>query len=229
MTVAVLALVSRSGLRGPMARDVEVSPLGRSGALVVGGIAATAVALVTASTLDAPLGTTTLACGLLVFALAAIRDRAAFAPVLRNVSWPVLFLVAGLFVLVQGLDVTGALEGTRRLAEATVALRPMLANLSAAFVTAAASNLINNLPAGLIAGAAVASLHDHVSFRSAVAIGIDLGPNLSVTGSLATVLWLMALRREKIEVTAWAFLRAGALVMPPALVLAVVGLSLVAR
>jgi arsenical pump membrane protein len=33
-------------------------------------------------------------------------------------------------------------------------------------------------------------------------IGIDLGPNLSVTGSLATILWLVALRRQKIEVTA---------------------------
>jgi arsenical pump membrane protein len=138
-------------------------------------------------------------------------------------------LVAGLFVLVQGLDVTGALEATRHIARAAVGLPATLANLAAAAVTAAASNLINNLPAGLIAGSAVASLHDHTAFRSAVAIGIDLGPNLSVTGSLATVLWLMALRREKIEVTAWTFLRAGVFVMPPALVLAVLGLSLTSR
>jgi len=51
-------------------------------------------------------------------------------------------------------------------------------------------------------------------------IGVDLGPNLSVTGSLATILWLVALRREKVEVSAWHFLKLGALVMPPALVLA---------
>jgi hypothetical protein len=41
-------------------------------------------------------------------------------------------------------------------------------------------------------------------------IGVDLGPNLSVTGSLATILWLVTLRREKIEVTAWRFLTIGA-------------------
>jgi arsenical pump membrane protein len=228
-TATVLALVSRSGLRGAMQSDVDVSPLGRSGALVVAGIVLTAIALVTASTFDAPLGVTTLACGAIVFVLAAIRDRASFAPVLRAVSWPVLLLVAGLFVLVQGLDVTGALEVTRRLAETAPALPSTLANLGAAAVTAGASNLINNLPAGLIAGSAVASLHNHDAFRSAVAIGIDLGPNLSVTGSLATVLWLVALRREEIEVTAWTFLRAGVFVMPPALVLAVLGLSLTAR
>jgi arsenical pump membrane protein len=49
-------------------------------------------------------------------------------------------------------------------------------------------------------------------------IGVDLGPNLSVTGSLATILWLVALRRERVEVGTWNFLRLGALVMPPALI-----------
>ena len=57
----------------------------------------------------------------------------------------------------------------------------------------------------------------------AIAIGIDLGPNLSVTGSLATILWLTALRREGLHVSAWAFLKLGALVMPPALALAIAG------
>ena len=66
----------------------------------------------------------------------------------------------------------------------------------------------------------------HQAFRAAVAIGIDLGPNLSVTGSLATVLWLIALRRERIEVSAWSFLRVGALVMPPALLLALESIAL---
>ena len=51
-------------------------------------------------------------------------------------------------------------------------------------------------------------------------IGVDLGPNFSVTGSLATILWLVALRRQKIEVTAWRFLQIGALVTPPALIAA---------
>ena len=54
--------------------------------------------------------------------------------------------------------------------------------------------------------------------RAAVLIGVDLGPNLSVTGSLATILWLTALRREGIPGQRWRFLKLGALVMPPALV-----------
>jgi arsenical pump membrane protein len=54
-----------------------------------------------------------------------------------------------------------------------------------------------------------------------VLIGVNLGPNLSVTGSLATILWLIALRREKVEITPWEFLRYGIVLMPTALLLSV--------
>ena len=39
----------------------------------------------------------------------------------------------------------------------------------------------------------------------AVVIGVDLGPNLPITGSLATILWLLALRKEKVSVSFWSF------------------------
>jgi arsenical pump membrane protein len=60
--------------------------------------------------------------------------------------------------------------------------------------------------------------------RSAVLIGVDLGPNLSITGSLATILWLVALRREGLPVSAWSFLKVGALVMTAALLGALGGM-----
>jgi arsenical pump membrane protein len=59
----------------------------------------------------------------------------------------------------------------------------------------------------------------------AILIGVDLGPNLSVTGSLATILWLIALRREGENVTLLRFLRIGVIVMPPALLLSLLALS----
>jgi arsenical pump membrane protein len=45
-----------------------------------------------------------------------------------------------------------------------------------------------------------------------------------VTGSLATILWLVVLRREGLHVGAWTFLRLGIVVMPPALVLSILAL-----
>lgn len=89
----------------------------------------------------------------------------------------------------------------------------MVAQLMVALV----ANLFNNLPAGLIAGYAVAAAHAPGQVSNAVLIGVDLGPNLSVTGSLATILWLTALRREGIDVPAVGFLKLGVAVMLPAL------------
>jgi arsenical pump membrane protein len=54
----------------------------------------------------------------------------------------------------------------------------------------------------------------------AVLIGVNLGPNLSVSGSLATIPWLAAPSREGLHIDTIGFLKLGLLVMPPALVLA---------
>jgi arsenical pump membrane protein len=56
---------------------------------------------------------------------------------------------------------------------------------------------------------------------------VDLGPNLSVTGSLATILWLTALRRGGQAVGVGAFLKLGIVVMPPALFLAIAAAVLI--
>ena len=76
---------------------------------------------------------------------------------------------------------------------------------------------MNNLPSGLIAGSALQTAHVPELVKSALLIGVDLGPNLSVTGSLATILWLIVLRREDVEITGWEFFKAGMIVMPIAL------------
>jgi arsenical pump membrane protein len=96
--------------------------------------------------------------------------------------------------------------------------------LTSAFGIAFISNLMNNLPSGLIAGSAVNLARVTGPLRDSVLIGVDLGPNLSVTGSLATILWLIAIRREGQHVGFWKFLRWGVIVMPPALVLSVLAL-----
>jgi len=104
-----------------------------------------------------------------------------------------------------------------------IGLAPMLgawlraAPWAAGLGLAGLSNLVNNLPAGLLAGQALAAGPSGPKLAGAVLIGVDLGPNLSITGSLATLLWLTALRRHGLSVSAWRFLRLGAVVMPPAL------------
>jgi arsenical pump membrane protein len=144
--------------------------------------------------------------------------------VLRHVSWGVLPLVAGLFILVEGLAHVGAIDLLAAPLRAGAAAAPRETALVAGVLSGFAANLVNNLPLGLIAASASHAAASPTLVTAGLLIGVDLGPNLSVTGSLATLLWLIAIRREGADVGALRFLRLGALVMPPALLLALAAL-----
>jgi arsenical pump membrane protein len=101
--------------------------------------------------------------------------------------------------------------------------------LAASFGIAILSNVMNNLPSGLLAGGALQSMHAPPFIRDSVLIGVDLGPNLSVTGSLATVLWLITLRREGERIIAWEFLKVGLIIMAPALFLSTLAVALLSK
>jgi arsenical pump membrane protein len=137
------------------------------------------------------------------------------------VTWSVLFLVAGLFVIVEAMSQAGLLQVAEQGIGWLVTKPHAVADLSSAFGVAVISNLMNNLPVALASGAALQHLGSLPSLSHVILLGIDLGPNLSVTGSLATILWLIALRREGVEITPTEFLKAGLLIMPVSLLLSV--------
>jgi len=60
-------------------------------------------------------------------------------------------------------------------------------------------------------------------------VGADLGPNLTVVGSLSTMLWLLILRRRDLEVSALQYLRVGAMVTPIMLICSAAVLWLTSR
>ena len=220
VTWAVLVLVFRAELATPVESVSHVPKLSGTGRLAALGIAGVVLAMLAASALGFALGAPTLIASAVAIGAVQAARREAPWPLLRHVSWNVLALVAGLFVLVAGIGQTGLIAALTEALRAAAQAAPRTTAWGAGAIVAFVSNLMNNLPAGLVAGTAVNSGPMPDAVRSAVAIGIDLGPNLSVTGSLATILWLVALRREGEHVGAWHFLRLGALVMPLALVAA---------
>jgi len=192
----------------------------------VWSILGTAVVLLTASAFRLDLGLPTFVCAALAALITTRAKLTAMKEIGAGVAWSVLPLVAGLFVIVEAVQGAGALQIMQQGLRACMALPSVGGALAASFSVAALSNLVNNLPSGLMAGAALQGMQVPLHLRNAVLIGVDLGPNLSVTGSLATLLWLMALRREGVEITAGQFLKAGLVVMPPALLLATVAAAL---
>ena len=221
VTYVVLRLTQQRALK---AETIECSvpqpELRPGGKLTAYGIGTIAIVLIGASALDVQLGLPTFICGVVTAGAVLILSRQSAWPVLRGVSWSVLPLVAGLFIMVEALIRIGAIGHLSEILHGALAQSAPGTAWATGIFTAVADNIANNLPVGLVAGSVAASDHLPPPVIRAMLIGVDLGPNLSVTGSLATILWLVALRRETIEVSAWRFLRLGLLVTPLALLAA---------
>jgi arsenical pump membrane protein len=226
-TFVALRLAQRSALDAPVAGVQVISPLTLGSTLASFGIAMTAIVLLAASAMGWDLGLPTFIAGSTVTILVMAIGQQSPLPVLKDISWSVLPLVAGLFILVEGLNRTGVLPALARVLKEATTASPQSASWIAGIVVAIASNLVNNLPMGLMAATTSQAAHVPAHITGAILIGVDLGPNLSVTGSLATILWLIALRREGENVGAVRFLKLGLVVMPPALLLSLLALSAV--
>lgn len=224
-TYFLLRMLSRDALAGEVVSSTERIALTPPGRLAFGGLIFASVVLLVASGLRVGLGEPTCAAAIAALVVVSLKDRGIYKRAVLDISWSILPLVAGLFVLVEALNSAGLLRliGT---AFQWLTQQPRLAaSLAAASGTAIVSNAMNNLPVALAGGAALSRAPQ---LSHAVLIGVNLGPNLSVTGSLATILWLIALRRDGVEITRWEFFKTGLIVMPVALLLSVIALWLVA-
>ena len=182
--------------------------------------------MLAASALHRDLGLPTCVSALVVAAVVLIKARTNPARIIRDISWSVLPLVAGLFVLMEAMVWIGAMRYTAAALAWVEKLPATAGSLLTGMVVGFGNNMVNNLPLGLIAGSTLNSAQVQGVIENAVLVGIDLGPNLSVTGSLATILWLIAMRREGLHVDFMTFLKVGSIAMPIALVLALLSVAL---
>jgi arsenical pump membrane protein len=224
-TYLILRWYFRKELRAPLPVDRERTHLTGNGRLVLVGIVVIALVLLVVSAMNIDLGLPTCICSLAITGYVAIRARTNPMMIVRRVSWGVLPLVAGLFILMEAMVWIGAMRYTAAALAWAENLPVAIGTVLTGAVVGFANNLVNNLPLGLIAGSTLNSAHVRGAIQNAV-LGIDLGPNLSVTGSLATILWLIAMRREGLHVDFVTFLKVGVLAMPVALILALAGVAL---
>ena len=127
----------------------------------------------------------------------AVRHRLALTPLLRSANLPV---VAGLFVLAVSVSVVS------RQWHLSEHLLAAASPWRTALVGAVAANVVNNLPAAVLLSSTLPAHPYHLL------LGLNLGPNLSVTGALSSVLWLRVARREGATPSVVTFTKVGAVV-----------------
>ena len=114
---------------------------------------------------------------------------------MTEVSWSVVPFVLGLFVAVRGVESLGIVDVATGLVARTAVGSPERLFLVAGG-TAIASNVINNLPATLVARSVLEAMPPDPASALAALIGADVGSTITPFGSLATMLVLTLARRE---------------------------------
>ncbi|MEK6396850.1 MAG: SLC13 family permease [Terriglobus sp.] len=221
VTYAVLRFYFWKELSDGIECEQEPAPLQANAMIVLAGLLLVIVVLLVASAKGIDLGLPTCLAACVIVALVSLIAKKNPLPLFKAISWSTLLLVAALFIMVRAMEDIGALHYTVAALQWAAHLPVTLAALLVSFVVGVGNNIVNNLPLGLIAGATVQSAQVQGPLAHAVLIGVDLGPNLSVTGSLATILWLLAIRKEGMNISAWDFLKAGAIAMPAAMLAAI--------
>ena len=150
-----------------------------------------------------------------------LRERPRPSEVVRAAEPTFLVFVLGLGIVVQAASQHG-------LSSAVDSLLPLGTSLPALLGVAAASavvaNLVNNLPATLIILPVAASSGSGAVL--AMLVGVNIGPNLTYVGSLATLLWRRIVHAHDHETDMGEFTRLGLQTVPLALLSATLALWL---
>jgi arsenical pump membrane protein len=167
--------------------------------------------------------------GACLLAVRGLARRTETPPgLVRAIGIPFLLFVLGLGIVVEAVVRNGLGAALARVIPAGSSLPSLLA---LAGLAALLANLVNNLPAVLVMLSVLAGrgLLGGPGPVLAVLIGVDIGPNLSYAGSLATLLWRRLLADRDHHTDLGEFTRLGLLTVPAGLLLVTVALWAVLR
>jgi arsenical pump membrane protein len=182
-------------------------------------VACTLAGFVATSALGLSPAWAALAGALVLAARALAQRRTTPAAIVRAAAVPFLAFVLALGIVVRALTGNGLAGALGHLIPGGTGLPALLA---IAAVAAVLANVINNLPAVLVLLPLTAPAGPGAVL--AVLLGVNIGPNLTYAGSLATLLWRRIVHEHDTEVDIREFTRLGLLTVPAALLLAALAL-----
>jgi arsenical pump membrane protein len=199
----------------------KVDPSGQR--IVGGGLALVVLGLLVFGALGLPLDWPALAGAIGLGAVALARGEISGRRLLAGVAWTLPLFVIGMDVVVLAAYRAGVATIWRAVLAAGGSGPSFVGLLAVTAATALGSNLVNNLPMALVAIAGLSSGHQPVqpAIAFAALIGTNVGPNVTIFGSLATMLVLHAASRGGWRIGGGDYLRVGLLTTPPMLLAAV--------
>lgn len=197
----------------------EIRPPSRPPVFVLVVVALTLAGFVIAEAADVNPAWAALA-GASVLAIRSLADRrTTVVGIVRAVNVPFLLFVLALGIVVRAVMLNGVADGMRTVLPTGTGV---VALLGIAAVAAVLANIVNNLPATLVL-LPLAAISGPAAVL-AVLIGVNIGPNLTYTGSLSNLLWRRVLRQYDVPASFGEYTRLGLCTVPTALGAAVLAL-----
>lgn len=200
VTGVVVAIAFRGGSGGPVPQPGEHKRPAVLSLIVVGAALALILLLP-----DSALPVLLLGVGLVAIRL--IQQRIGIRTVLDQVDLPTL---AGVFLLAVALGTVA------RTWDAPQHLMAGAGSITTAVIAALASVVLNNLPAAVLLGSHVPG------HPRSLLIGLNLGPNLAVTGSLSALIWWRAAMAVGARPSALRYSKVGLVLVPASIAAALV-------
>lgn len=145
---------------------------------------------------------------------------------LQSVEWETLLFFSGLFIMVGALVKTGVISQLAKLATQATGGNALVTTMLILVVSFVASGVVNNVPYAATMAPIVAdlgsSIHAHLNSAVlwwALALGTDLGGNLTAVGASANVVVIGIAQRAGNPISFWQFTRKGAIVTAMSLAL----------
>ncbi|HEX5165086.1 MAG TPA: ArsB/NhaD family transporter [Thermomicrobiales bacterium] len=233
VNAGVFLLLFRSQLRPgydlAAVHDWQIAPMTTADQSIVAGLVLVGIGYIVAGLVGIQPSLVTFAGGVVLAAIAMAGSRVVPADLVQ-VQPPSLYaFVIGLALVVKAADVNGLLDTLGSAVSRANDAGGLSGLLAITFGTALGTNIVNNWTMALAVTGPLARSDAGDLFVAGSMLGADIGPNLSVVGSLATLIWLTEVRRGGLAVSGRTYLRLGLLTTIPTILAATITLYLVGR
>jgi arsenical pump membrane protein len=150
--------------------------------------------------------------------------------VLGKIPWHILIFAFSMYVIIFGLHNIGLTNFLIGHLQTLVNDSLLHASITMGAITALLSNIFNNHPALMISTLALTDMGlDPLIMKTvylANIIGSDIGSLILPIGTLATLIWMHILRKNKIHISWLDYMKVTILVIPPTLIFTLISLYL---
>lgn len=146
---------------------------------------------------------------------------------LKDAPWQIVLFSIGMYLVVFGMGSEGLTAALAGVIQGTAWVIAPFHILISGLLFGAIAGMMNNLPSVMLGNLALGTIHNPGNLVYANVIGNDIGPKFTPIGSLATLVWLHTLNKKSgIKISTLSYMKMGAIIGIPVLVLTLLTLSL---